>query len=89
MEIDQHWLIELADARGAYICQAQSLNVFFPFGSDRAYVNSVHLKFLRSPNVVTMYYFRTEREITVDKVKNIQRVALTDWKTDDCVACQG
>lgn len=90
MEIDQHWLIELADARGEYVDQAQSLNLFFPFGSDRAYVNSVHLKFLRSPNVITLYYYRTEREVKVDKVQvNMQRAALADWKGEECVACQG
>jgi ribonucleoside-diphosphate reductase alpha chain len=89
MEMDQHWLIELADARGQYVDQAQSLNLFFPFGSDRAYVNSVHLKFVRSPNVLTLYYFRTERETKVDNVKEIQRASLADWSGTDCVACQG
>jgi ribonucleoside-diphosphate reductase alpha chain len=89
MEIDQHWVIELANIRGAHICQAQSLNTFFPHGSDRAYVNSVHLKFLKAENVHTMYYYRTERETKVDNVKSIQRQALTDWKGEECVACQG
>jgi ribonucleoside-diphosphate reductase alpha chain len=89
MEMDQHWLVELANARGEYICQAQSLNLFFLPGSDREYVNSVHLKFLRSEHVVTLYYYRTERESKVDNVRQIQRQALTDWKGEDCVACQG
>lgn len=89
IEMDQHWLIEMADQRGRYICQAQSLNTFFPAGASREYVNSVHLKFLRSENVLTMYYYRTEREAKVDTVKTIERQALQDWKGDDCVACQG
>ena len=89
IEMDQHWLIEMADQRGGYICQAQSLNLFFPAGASREYVNSVHLKFLRSENVVTLYYYRTEREAKVDTVKSIERQALQDWKGDDCVACQG
>jgi ribonucleoside-diphosphate reductase alpha chain len=89
MEMDQHWLIELADVRGKYVCQAQSLNTFFPSGSDRAYVNSVHLKFLKSPYVKTMYYYRTERETKVDNVKDLQRKALVDWKGEECVACGG
>jgi ribonucleoside-diphosphate reductase alpha chain len=89
MEMDQHWLVELAEARGQYVDQAQSLNLFFPFGSERAYVNSVHMKFLRSPNVITLYYFRTEREVKVDNVKHIQRTALTDWSPTECVACSG
>lgn len=78
-EIDQHWIIELAEQRGKYICQAQSLNVYFPAGSDKRYINSVHLKFLKSPNVVTMYYFRTDREASVDTTKEVVRVPLKDW----------
>lgn len=89
MEIDQHWVIEQADNRGQYVCQAQSLNTFFPFGSSRKYVNSVHLKFLKSDNVVTMYYFRGEREGNADHAKKIERRALVDWSGEDCVACQG
>ncbi len=91
--MDQHWLIELANERGRYICQAQSLNVFFPAGSERAYVNSVHLKFLKSEHLITMYYFRTEREVKIDSMKEFQRNALKDWAEastgDVCVACQG
>ena len=30
IEIDQAWLIDLAGERQKYICQAQSLNLFFP-----------------------------------------------------------
>jgi ribonucleoside-diphosphate reductase alpha chain len=89
MEIDQHWVIELANVRGKYVCQAQSLNTFFPSGSDRAYVNSVHIKFLKSDHVKTMYYYRTERETKVDNVKELQRKALVDWAGEECVACGG
>ncbi len=89
IEMDQHWLIELADHRGQHVCQAQSLNTFFPAGASRGYVNSVHLKFLRSDNVITLYYYRTEREAKVDNAKAIERQALQDWKGEECVACHG
>ena len=89
MEIDQHWVIELAQIRGRHICQAQSLNLYFPFGSLRQYVNSVHLKFLRSDNVLTLYYFRTESEAKTDNVKEIQRQSLVDWAGEECVSCGG
>ena len=89
MEMDQHWLIELAEQRGKYVDQAQSLNVFFPYGSSRQYINSVHLKFLSSDNVLTMYYLRTERESHADVVKDIERKALIDWSSPECVACSG
>ncbi len=94
MEIDQHWVVELAEQRGSAMgnaMQAQSLNVFFPFGSSRKYVNSVHRKFLHSPNVLTMYYLRTEREGNANNVKEIERKALVDWneESEDCLGCQG
>lgn len=89
IEMDQHWLVELADHRGQHVCQAQSLNLYFPAGASREYVNSVHLKFLRSENVITLYYYRTEREAKVDNAKAIERQALQDWKGEECVACQG
>lgn len=89
MEIDQHWVIELADHRGQSVDQAQSLNVFFPFGSSKKYVNSVHLKFLKSDNVLTMYYFRGEREGVADHAKKVERKALVDWSGESCAACEG
>lgn len=90
-EMDQHWLIEMADQRGGYICQAQSLNLFIQAGMTREYVNSIHLKFLKSDNVMTLYYLRNEREGKVDTAKAIERKALIDWSEQavDCVACQG
>lgn len=92
MEMDQHWIVELAQGRGQIMGvygQAQSLNIFFPFGSSRQYVNSVHLKFLKSPDVYTLYYFRGEREGDADNAKAIERKALVDWSGEDCIGCQG
>jgi ribonucleoside-diphosphate reductase alpha chain len=90
MELDQHWLIEVAEARGQYVCQAVSLNLFFPYGSSRKYVNSVHLKFLKSDNVLTLYYYRGEKEGTNDNAKAIERKALVDWnETTTCLSCEG
>jgi ribonucleoside-diphosphate reductase alpha chain len=93
MEIDQHWVVELAEHRGAIMGergQSQSLNLFFPFGSSRKYVNSVHLKFLKSPNVYTLYYFRGEKEGEVNNAKEIERKALVDWsEAETCASCEG
>lgn len=92
MQMDMHWVIEQAEARAQALgpqFQSQSLNVFFPFGSSRKYVNSVHLKFLTSPTVTTMYYLRSEREGDADNAKAIERTALVDWTTEDCVSCSG
>jgi len=92
MEIDMHWVIEQADGRAEVLgrgFQSQSLNVFFPFGSSRKYVNSVHMKFLKSKHATTMYYYRSEREGSSDNAKAIERKALVDWSGEDCVSCSG
>ena len=43
-ELDQMWVVKHAADRQHYICQGQSVNLFFPAGADRAYVNKVHLQ---------------------------------------------
>lgn len=74
--------------------QAQSLNLYFPAGCSRQYVNSVHLKYLKSEHVYTLYYFRTERETKVDTARAIERQAIADWSVvsgDEsiCKSCEG
>lgn len=90
-EIDQHWLVQHAEDRQEYICQAQSLNLFFAPGTDRAYINSVHLKAMRGRKVKSCYYFRTGSELTTDTVRTVERRPLAEWKqeSEDCVSCQG
>lgn len=91
-EIDQHWIIEQSDARAQYVCQSQSLNTFYPAGCDRAYFNSVHLKFLKAPYSKSMYYARMERGINADVAKEIERKAIQDWTPEageECLACSG
>lgn len=88
-EIDQHWLVEHAGNRQGFICQAQSLNLFFPPGSDRAYINSVHLKAMREQKVKSLYYFRTGSALKADTVKSIKRVVLNEQSATSCLSCEG
>ena len=89
-ELDQHWVIEQADARQQHICQSQSLNLFFPAGISREYFNSVHLKALKAEYVKGLYYARMERSVNVDMAKEVERKALKDWADqEDCVSCHG
>lgn len=80
-EIDQHWLVELADDRQQYLCQGQSLNLFFPREADASYVTSVHYKAMKKGSrVKSLYYLKTE-SVKADNVK--QSVG------DECLACEG
>jgi ribonucleoside-diphosphate reductase alpha chain len=86
-EIEQAWLIEHAADRQEHICQAQSLNLFFPAGSDKAYVNYVHILAWKK-KVKTLYYLRTNSGAAAEKIsQKIERKALKDY--DECISCQG
>lgn len=83
-EIDQHWVVTHAADRQPFICQGQSVNVFFPSGSSKCYVNSVHISAWRK-KLKGLYYFRTESEGKADQVGNkIDRVQL---QSEECTAC--
>ena len=85
-EIDQHWIIEHAAKRQPYVDQSQSINLFFPYGADRAYVNSVHYK-AWSNGLKGLYYLRTEANRITDTTVKKERVALKDG--DECLSCHG
>lgn len=89
-EIDQHVLVEQAGDRQKWICQAQSLNLFFLPGTDRAYINSVHMKAMKEEKVKSLYYLRTGSATVADAVKTVQRQAIADAKDNEvCISCEG
>ena len=80
-ELDQHWVVQHAADRQKYICQGQSVNLFFPSGSARSYVNSVHLKAFRE-KLKGLYYLRTEAKSRAETVsEKVERDALKDDQT--------
>jgi len=81
-ELDQRWVVELAADRQRFICQGQSVNLFFPSGVDRQYVNEVHLQAWES-KLKGLYYLRTESKSRAETVADkVERVALQDDKTN-------
>jgi len=88
-ELDQSWVVEHAAKRQKYICQGQSVNLFFPSGADKGYVNSVHLKAYKE-GLKGLYYLRTTAGKTADNVgQKVIRNALKDFEEDECISCQG
>ena len=86
-EIDQMWVIDHAASRQGYVCQGQSVNLFFPSGSTKSYVNTVHLS-AWAKGLKGLYYLRTNAGVTADKVGlKLERSALAD--ADECLACHG
>ena len=76
-EIDQRWIVQHAADRQPYICQGQSVNLFFGKGTSRAYLNQVHLEAWKS-GLKSLYYCRIDPQTTAPITKNTS-----------CVACEG
>lgn len=101
-EIDQRFVIDQARIRQIYVCQSQSVNVFFNAGVNKKIVNDVHRRaFSRNPELPgtpmkSLYYCRTSKEAKIEKVSgSIVRNKLTDYETQatvaetECLSCQG
>ncbi len=94
-EINQIWIVEHAYQRQQYICQAQSVNLFFTLpkateGQDThdeymQYVNDVHWYGMNK--LKSLYYFRSNAARSVENVNiKVPRIKLDDV---ECVACEG
>lgn len=95
MEIDQTWIIQHAADRQPYICQAQSLNLFFSPTTNIEYLHLIHLMAWKQ-GLKSLYYCRSDAMRKADKVgKRVERERIEDMKDmlrqDEpaCVACEG
>jgi ribonucleoside-diphosphate reductase alpha chain len=77
-EINQHAVIKLAADRQKYICQSQSVNLFFPARADKGYVDSVHFSAWQA-GLKSLYYYRSKSELNGSVVSF----------DSACVACEG
>lgn len=75
-EINQKVLIDLAEQRQKWICQGQSLNLFFDANEDEGWIHEVHKHAFEQSLLKSLYYVRTMPGISADK-------------EDDCKACEG
>ena len=88
-ELKQTWVVEHAAKRQEFICQGQSVNVFFPSGADKKYVRRVHQQAWQQ-GLKGLYYLRTSAGASAEKVgKLVERLALQDFEDEECISCQG
>ena len=94
VEIDQVRLVELGGQRQKYLCQGQSLNVFFPAGASKKYLTRTHIKAWEK-ECKGLYYLRTEvsnraedvsQKVELNKLRDYQDIKKEE---DDCINCQG
>ena len=74
-EINQKDIVRLAAVRQSFICQGQSLNLFFDADEDEGYISEVHQEAMENPNILALYYMRTLPGVQASK--------------GECVACEG
>jgi ribonucleoside-diphosphate reductase alpha chain len=97
-EIDQRWIIDLAADRTKYICQAQSVNLFFPANVSKKLLNQVHFQAWKK-GLKSLYYCRSISLQRADKISHSvvefdfnkiisDAVAANDINNDECLACQ-
>ena len=94
-ELNQIWIIEHAYQRQKYVCQAQSVNLFFnppPATAEQEvhdeyleYVNSVH--WTGANKLKSMYYLRSTAARNTENVNiKIPRINLEEG---ECLSCEG
>jgi|TARA_R110002167_G_scaffold315165_2_gene520679 ribonucleoside-diphosphate reductase alpha chain len=90
VELDQKWLIEFAADRQEYICQSQSLNLFFPANVSKQELHAVHMMAWKK-GVKTLYYCRSEAIKRPDKVSDeaLRQYIFDSISDEACLACEG
>jgi ribonucleoside-diphosphate reductase alpha chain len=73
-EINQKSLIQQASQRQKFICQAQSLNLFFDANESEEWISEVTQTFVEDPYLHTLYYQRGMQGVKASK--------------GECVACE-
>lgn len=66
-EIDQKAILRLAAARQKWICQGQSLNLFFSADEDEEYIAEVHSEAFKNPMILGLYYCYSKAGVTASK----------------------
>ena len=97
IEIDQLVLVEQAADRQEYLCQGQSLNLFFPAGADKKELHRSHFAAWKL-GTKGLYYLRTEssqraenvsEKVARDQLKDFNTPSSADVDQNSCIACEG
>ena len=94
-EINQIWVVEHAYKRQEFICQSQSVNLFFILPDSTQdqeqhneylqYVSDVH--WYGANKLKSLYYFRSDAAKAAENVNiKVPRIKLDDV---ECIACEG
>lgn len=87
VEINQSWLIEHAADRQQFICQSQSLNLFFPPDVNKIDLHNIHM-LAWAKNLKTLYYLRSEAISRADNVSSQAKREII-FEQQECLSCEG
>lgn len=73
-EINQFAVLKLAASRQRYLCQGQSLNLWFSAEEDESYIAAVHAEAFRNPLILGLYYCYSKSGVVASR--------------GDCESCQ-
>ncbi len=90
LEIDQRWVIEFAGDRQQFICQSQSVNLFFPALVSKQELHNTHMLAWKK-GLKSLYYVRSEAIKRADVVSDHKdRATILDYDSEStCLACEG
>lgn len=90
VEIDQRWVIELAADRQQFICQSQSLNLFFPANVSKMELHAAHMMAWKK-KVKTLYYLRSEAYKRAENVSDevLRQRIFESIDEGACLSCEG
>lgn len=72
-EIDPYAILRQASDRQKYICQGQSINLFFGADDPEEHISAVHKAAFKDPRILSLYYIRTKAGVSAS--------------SGECVAC--
>lgn len=92
-EIDPLWIVQHAADRQPFICQSQSVNLFYDARTDRERLNKAHFMAWQL-GVKSLYYCRIQHDLQAENLNGdgvvYQAAAetLNSFSEDGCLACQ-
>ncbi len=84
-EMNMREIVQQAADRQPFICQAQSINVFFPTPISGKYLHDVHFLAWKL-GVKSLYYMRSAAPIHAESIS--QASVKRDFENEECAVCQ-
>jgi ribonucleoside-diphosphate reductase alpha chain len=84
-EMNMREIVQQAADRQPFICQAQSINVFFPTPISGKYLHDVHFLAWKA-GMKSLYYLRSAAPIEAEKINT--KVQKRDLANEECAVCQ-